>query len=63
MRVGVGSRTGCGCWQEEQSNVSEMVLEVVSTITNWHGETDEAAAVLVAPRCFIVPGKALRAWS
>lgn len=32
--------------QANGSNWSEMVLEVVSTITNWHGEQDEATAVL-----------------
>ena len=26
-----------------------MVLEVVSSVTNWHGETDEASAMLTEP--------------
>ena len=42
--------------QANESNWSEMVLEVVSTITNWHGEQDEATAMLTAawPFCKLV---------
>eukprot|EP00439_Symbiodinium_sp_Y106_P078091 s101_g16.t3 len=47
--------------QANESNWSEMVLEVVSTITNWHGEQDEATAMLTVlnveePLPQLVPG-------